>query len=55
MAPYLLQFSAVAVVGSIIMYIGSIIKKLDAGTAPSKGDIWEDFIEQHQHQSMKNA
>ena len=38
MAPYLLQFLAIAVVRTLD-YICRIIKKLDAGTVPSKGDI----------------
>ena len=27
--------------------------KNDAGTAPSKGAVWEEFNEQQQHQSIK--
>ena len=28
-----------------------IIRKVDAGTAPSNGAIWDEFSEKHQHQS----
>ena len=30
-----------------------MIRNIDAGTAPSKSAKWEEFSEQHQHQSIK--
>ena len=32
-----------------------IVEKIDAGSAPSKGAIWDKFSEQHQHQSITNV
>ena len=32
-----------------------MIKKNDAETAPTKSAIWDEFREQHQHQSIKST
>ena len=32
-----------------------MMKKNDAGTAHYKGAIWDEFSEQHQHQSIKKS
>ena len=37
----------------ILCKFSIIIKRIDDGTAPSKYAIWDEFNEQHQHQSIK--
>ena len=32
-----------------------IIKQIDAGTAPSKGAIWDEFCEKHQYQIINKT
>ena len=59
MAPYLHQFSAVELKMHLFVLFGInpysillksiIIKKIDAETAVSKGAIWDEYSEQHQH------
>ena len=38
---------------NIFGHYSKIINKIDDETAPSYGAIWDEFIEQHQHQSIK--
>ena len=35
--------------------LASKLKKKNAETAPSDGAIWDEFIEQHQHQNIIRA
>ena len=58
MVPYLLQFFRVlqkmhffsAIWDKFLLYLVSI-KNIDAENAPSNCAIWNEFSEQHQHQS----
>ena len=54
LAPYLHKFSAmVQIINLFWCFLGNILIKF--GAAASSGAIWDEFNEQHYHQSIKVA
>ena len=50
-----MYFSAGKFLASLLHQFSAVVQKINAGTTPSKGEIWDEFNEQHQHTSINKS